>query len=1186
MKQYNLLKRLVLRDKMIIMQNADMRRCRVPSLVFPLFLSLLILLCIHDASAQNAADEILSALNASNVSGGFLVYVSEKQGTPLEETLEALAHLDRFLVHALLPDARTVQSARRHLFEKDPSRRVTVAHWNGKSLPYADRIVNLLIENQGVDIEDKEIDRVLAPLGACVRPGDKGSGSWRVTTKAWPPTIDEWSHFLHDATNNAVARDVEVDPPFHVRWIGRPKWARHHNTLASVSALVSSRGRLFAIIDEGPTATLALPPQWKLVARDAFSGVILWTKEVDPWEGHLRPFRSGPSELSRRLVAASDRVFVTLGYGKPVVALDAATGKERRTYANTEGAVEILQDEEILYVVTGSLDQEAYRRSKRRGHPSPPHTEKRLLAFRVQDGECLWQRSDAETEQIYPTTLCTSNGKLYFQNPYGIHCLDARSGDASWSVEQPGGLKRKGWSAPTLIVHEDVLLSAERKRDEEDEAIAEKDGKIEWVCSAKPQTARGYGTLTAWDAETGKRLWSCAAAQGYNAPTDVFVADGLVWVGDVSYLNAPTFTKGRDPHTGKTKRTIDTSHAFNSAHHHRCYRNKATERYIVMGRTGTEFIPLTGERPFRNNWVRGTCQYGVLPCNGLLYAPPHSCACYIQSKLSGFWALAPKEESELISPSSGAERQFLSDASLARRSHQDLCCTTPSYAPDAACLPHPRRSVTDTEQTTSAPDLPVTLAEGRRCYTPSSGSLHQTPSATQPGAVRNEIGENVRLEKPSTSSRGDLHDWPTYRGNAARSGYTPSEVPSSLSRIWATSLGGRLTSPVMAKGVLCVAQIESHTVHALNAEDGQVIWEFIAGGIVDSPPTLYGGMAIFGCGDGSVYSLRLEDGSLLWRTRIAPADRRIIREGHVTSVWPVTGSILIHDDKVYCTAGLSSYLDGGLNFCWLDPWTGRILGEKRIYSRDPVTGEQPEHRAEDVEVPGAQPDVLACDGENLFLRDVRLSPEGEELDPTVKHLYSPVGFLDDHWWHRTYWIYGTEVYGRASGWHVAGNHIPSGRMLIDNGDALFGFGRKKIRSGDHALNHSSLHLFSCSKEVIPTGERGSIKNNNAALTRRLMPSRVQYHWSREIPVVARGMVLARDTLFVAGPVMGLKEDAADPSFDARSPAKLLMVSAADGEVFAEGQISSQPVFDGLIAADQALFLANRAGTVEKWSQSS
>ena len=43
----------------------------------------------------------------------------------------------------------------------------------------------------------------------------------------------------------------------------------------------------------------------------------------------------------------------------------------------------------------------------------------------------------------------------------------------------------------------------------------------------------------------------------------------------------------------------------------------------------------------RNNWIRGVCQYGILPCNGLLYAPPHERCCYMEAKLYGFWALAP-----------------------------------------------------------------------------------------------------------------------------------------------------------------------------------------------------------------------------------------------------------------------------------------------------------------------------------------------------------------------------------------------------------------------------------------------------------------------------------------------------------------------------------------------------------------
>ena len=71
------------------------------------------------------------------------------------------------------------------------------------------------------------------------------------------------------------------------------------------------------------------------------------------------------------------------------------------------------------------------------------------------------------------------------------------------------------------------------------------------------------------------------------------------------------------------------------------YRNKATDQLIFLGRTGVELIDLDGGKPVRHCWIRGGCQYGVMPANGLLYLPAHSCACYIQSKLSGFWALAP-----------------------------------------------------------------------------------------------------------------------------------------------------------------------------------------------------------------------------------------------------------------------------------------------------------------------------------------------------------------------------------------------------------------------------------------------------------------------------------------------------------------------------------------------------------------
>jgi len=31
-----------------------------------------------------------------------------------------------------------------------------------------------------------------------------------------------------------------------------------------------------------------------------------------------------------------------------------------------------------------------------------------------------------------------------------------------------------------------------------------------------------------------------------------------------------------------------------------------------------------------------------MPCNGMIYAPPHSCACFIEALLTGFNCVAPK----------------------------------------------------------------------------------------------------------------------------------------------------------------------------------------------------------------------------------------------------------------------------------------------------------------------------------------------------------------------------------------------------------------------------------------------------------------------------------------------------------------------------------------------------------------
>jgi outer membrane protein assembly factor BamB len=1052
---------------------------------------LTVVLTLHVAGALGAASaaEVVTAeaiYEATGIRGGLVVHLGCGDGK-LTADLRAG---DRYLVHGLDADATRVAEARRLLQSEGLYGPVSADSYDGRHLPYVDNLVNLLVAGDLGQVSMDEVRRVLAPGGVA---WILQQGAWQKTVKPRPDEMDEWTHYLHGPDNNAVSRDSLVASPFHLQWVAGPKWARHHNHLSTTSAMVSAGGRIFAIIDEGPAASLSLPPDWQLIARDAFNGVVLWRKPVGPWEGVLRPFRSGPVELSRRLVAVGDRVYVTLGYNQPVVALDAATGEEVGRYADTEGAVEIVCDGRLLYAVVGTIDPEEYSTSRRLGQASPPPRNKRLVAIDTESGEVAWQKSDEETRELMPTTLCAAGGRVYFHNPDDLVCME--SGDVAWRASRPLAIDRLSWSAPTLVIHDDVVLSADcaagpRSR------TAEEGVEVEWkVTAGTGSDAMSGGQLVAFSLQDGKELWRCPTAHGYNSPADVLVAGGLVWTGTAPGRNTEDFTEGRDLQTGEVKRRFQTDPLFSVAHHHRCYRDKATDRFLLLGRAGVELIDLADGRLMRNCWVRGGCQYGVMPANGLLYTPPHSCACYIQSKLSGLYALAPRNERD-------AEE------------------------------PKPMEADTRLEHGPASP-----LSEERL---------------------------------PASDDRGT---WPTFRHDPARTGRTTATVSASLKHDWQTDLGGRLTSPVIDGGKLLVASVDRHAVHALDAASGQRIWQYTAGGRIDSPPTIAGNVAVFGSADGFVYCLRLADGELVWRFRAAPADRRTVAFGQLESLWPVTGSVLVRDGTVYCTAGRSSFLDGGMTLCRLELSTGRLLGETRFDDRDPKTGMEREETIEDVELPGALPDVLVDDGQYIYLRDKVLDGDGVEQNVHLPHLYCSAGLLDDNWWHRTSWLWGERNWGRASGWSVMPGIRPSGRILVTDQSTVFGYGRKNVQGS----NLQGYHLFRADKQVDELDKK--INNNNMALSEHQKPAKVTYHWSRSVPLVVRAMALGGETIFAAGPAMAPEDAGAnEPSF-AAAASVMMAFRAEDGEQLAGIPLDAQPVFDGLALAYGRVFLATIDGRI-------
>ena len=1060
---------------------------------------IVIFLCAFTAHAESRSSTEI--IQSTDVKGGIIVHVGCGDG----EFTAGLRINDRYIVQGLDTDTANVEKTRQHIKSLGIYGEVTAETFDGKHLPYADNLINLLIVEDSVDLTTDEIMRVLTPLGVvCFRK----DGEWQKQMKAWPDDIDEWTHFLHGPDNNAVAEDTRIKPPRYTQWVSGPRWGRSHDHLSSVSAAVSASGRIFYIIDEGPIASVKAPSDWKLVARDAFNGVLLWKKKISPWENQLRPFRSGPAELPRRLVAVGERVYATLGYGKPVTALDAATGEVLRTYEGTENTHEIVAHDGHLYlVISEPLEEDSPTTGKvLRSHPVwrgsyleyvTQYMPKHVRVVDAESGRLVWKKQDSEVTNILPLTLIVNEEQVFFQNENHLVALKADSGEVLWRAERPSIRQRYAWLTPTLVVKDGVVLSGDRSPQNPVDTGGQDKTQIEWRVSANHILKAGE--IMAFSAKTGNKLWTAPCHEGFNSPVDIFIVDGKVWSGILAWGKQLGITKVYDLHTGKVvaTRSPDQENYTIGFGHARCYRHKATSNYIIHGRAGVEFVDLNADRIIANHWVRGACQYGILPCNGLIYAPTQPCACYITAKLSGFNALA-------------GGRQKSEDRSQ------------------------------KTERLQKGP------------------AYGQTPTSD--------------LRSPSSDS------WPTYRGDNARSGAAGVSLSSRLRLKWEKTLSGPLTAVVCAEGRLYVARRDNHTVYAMNAGDGSPLWNYTVAGRVDSPPTIHAGLVYFGSADGWMYCLRAEDGALAWRFSVAPRSRQVFSYGQLESTWPVHGNILVckgpKDNAhpvAYAAAGRSSYVDGGVYLCAVDAVTGELITRRRISHRDPKTGLEPQDVIRGVRMPGAIPDVLATDGSSLFMRHQRFDFDCQTLKQDVDHLFSSAGYLDDTWWHRTYLQIGRDMSGGYGGWGTAGNLHISGRALVRDKNRAFGFGRKEYAiTGSHIGLQSEYHLFAADTELIrPTKEQ----QKNAR--KRPPRPRVKYHWSRTIPFYPRAMLLAGETLFMAGPSEILDFTSKDPNGEIW----LWAVSTEDGTKKAEYKLKTAPVYDSFAASGGNLYFTTIDGRV-------
>ncbi len=1048
-------------------------------------------------------------ISQSGLSGGICLLA----GKPRVDLAIAIARQGPFTVRCLCLERQECDRLRKAIRAKHLYGTVSADTFLPGHLPVTDNLINLLIVEPfdalaAAGMTTEELQRVVAPLGTVYigipsddrgdhawqqqlkqptgnsqwveDPSSPAAGRWLHWTKPWPAAIDSWTHYLHGADGNPVAQDHVVGPPKHYQWVSGPNWLQSHETDSSISTMVTSGGRLFYIMNEVP-ASLAgpksPPDRWYLEAKDAFNGVSLWKVPIRrwgwrEWKNSWFTHRPGdfPLNIRKRLVAIGDYLYVTLGYRAPVSQLDARTGRILQTYDGTEGAGELLVHGQTLVV---AVVQDGLAR---------------VMGIATATGETLWTTKSAyrgttvdyirwnrsppgfRRPELDPALNIATDGKrIALIDGPDLVGIDFATGDALWRTRFPstkqdgnaGGIHAKDslWNG-TMIISHGVVIHASPTR------------------------------LAAFSSETGKQLW--AQPKSYIGHLwyewkDVFVVGDLVWTWGADLergfiqLNRhekqreawPRTADGYDIRTGTLQKQVELGPTVKANHHHRCYRNKATVRYILASRRGSEFVDLAGGPHSINNWVRGTCHVGMMPANGLQYVPPHPCACYREETINGMNVLASAIHSDA---SAKPEETLVAKTSRVER------------GPAFGWQPDPQGS-----------------------------------------------------ESGSTGSTGSMREsWPTFRHDAARTGATDTRLPDKMARLWRCSIGRRLSAPIVAAGRLFASAIDQHHLFSIDVQDGTIAWSFPAGARIDSPPTYDHGFIFFGSADGYVYCVRAHDGVLAWRFRAAPASRMIGADGQLESAWPVSGSVLIDEGKVYCVAGRTSHLDGGLYLYALDTATGAIVHQQHLQG--------PEFNSSDIsenyKLPtGTLPDILASDGRKIYMRtrafDMELNRRAGKPE-----LQTAAGFLDASYFKRMPWKYQGDY----------------GRMLVHDKRSVY-----YVRMFD------SLRGLDPSVYFTP-GRKGYLLFTKSRDWKKA-------GWRIRVPVRIQAMLIAGNRLAISG--MPDVVDPKDPwgAFEGRRGGRLLVLNRSTGETVWQYDLASPPVFNGIAAAEGRLYVTEQDGSI-------
>ena len=546
----------------------------------PLLPAIALLAALAATAHAQTAEEVIQA---TRVEAGLVVHAPATDGA-LES---GLVGTGRFVVQGLAADEAAVERARQALKDAGTYGLASISDAGTlPRLPYADHLVNLLILDADAlgdrAPSEDEVRRVIAPQprgAAYVKRG----GQWSVVRKPMPETFDEWTHYEHGPDGNPVSRDTAVGPINLVQWVA----GRDFTDVQQEYRL--GGGRAVYDYEDGredrPHNHVTGGGHRWLTARDAFSGILLWRREIKP------------RDITYNVTAVGDRVYTTLDKNGPLVALDAATGETLVTF--DQGGRQQRRETMRILIAQGKVIQAA---------------DDTLYVLDADSGELLWKHQPRGSKIVaFPAV---GDGKVFvavgqelgmsrvfkLADGKGILAFDLASGEQLWSNTDPS----------------DMRLSQ----------LVYADGKVVTFESGTIFVKPRESPVLAIDAATGKTAWR-AKSEGIRQA--LMVRDGRVVV------SSPVVIDQYDLASGELL-SSQRAPSFGS-----CIMPRATTQYLMPGYSswlrddGQVLVQYLG---------RGGCSEGNTPGYGMLYTLPNDCGCF--NSIRGSVALTPRAMGEPV----------------------------------------------------------------------------------------------------------------------------------------------------------------------------------------------------------------------------------------------------------------------------------------------------------------------------------------------------------------------------------------------------------------------------------------------------------------------------------------------------------------------------------------------------------